>query len=256
MSSTLGIVEVPSTLSRPLAGQAPLPPPAARRFGDHSVLEWIVRRITESLLLDQVAVVTDAAQGKTILRLAPPDAAVFISKQPDALSRFAAAIRHYDARQVVRVPLSSPFVDPELIDRLIGTASANPDSDYIGYATNRGGPAVLSRLGVFTEWCRAEAILRADREATRDVDRAKVTRFVYSQPEIFKLRLVPIPPRLDRDDFRLTVHSEEDWDNAHTIFDALGAEALDWQRIAGLLDQQPALRERMAVLNEAERTAH
>ena len=35
-----------------------------------------------------------------------------------------------------------------------------------------------------------------------------------------------------------------------TILDALGPDGLDWHRIASLLDQQPALRERMADLNE------
>ena len=33
------------------------------------------------------------------------------------------------------------------------------------------------------------------------------------------------------------------------IFDALGPDSLDWQGIAGLLDQHPALRKRMADLN-------
>jgi spore coat polysaccharide biosynthesis protein SpsF len=227
-----------------------------RRFGDHSLLEWIVRRVTESLLLDQVAVVTETAQGETVQQLAPPDAAVFVSKQPDALARFAAAVRQYDADQVVRISLSSPFVDPELIDRLICTAHANPSCDYVGYAAYRGGPLVLSRLGVFAEWIRASAILKAEREATRGADRSDVTRFVYSHPETFRLRLIPIPAQLDRDDLRLAVRTDEDWDNAHIIFDALGPEAIHWQRIAELLDQQPGLRQRMAVLNQAEQAAY
>ena len=41
----------------------------------------------------------------------------------------------------------------------------------------------------------------------------------------------------------------EDWEHAEAIFDALGPESLDWQGIAGLLEQQPALRQRMALLN-------
>ncbi len=48
---------------------------------------------------------------------------------------------------------------------------------------------------------------------------------------------------------RLAVDTEEDWEHAQTIYEALGPEALDWQRIAGLLEQQPALRTRMAALN-------
>jgi len=49
----------------------------------------------------------------------------------------------------------------------------------------------------------------------------------------------------------LTVDIEEDWDHALAIFEALGPEAMDWQRIAKLLDHQPDLRRRMAALNRA-----
>ena len=113
---------------------------------------------------------------------------------------------------------------------------------------------MVSRLGVFAEWCRAGVVLRADREATKPDERSDVTRYVYSHPELFKLRLIPVPAQLDRGDLRLTIHVEEDWDHAQIILDALGPEALDWQRIAELLDHQPALRQRMAVLNQAEGT--
>lgn len=73
--------------------------------------------------------------------------------------------------------------------------------------------------------------------------------FMYSRPEEFRLRLIPVPVELDHDDVRLTIEHEEDWEHAETIFEALGPDELDWQRIARLLRQQPALRERMAVLN-------
>ena len=46
-----------------------------------------------------------------------------------------------------------------------------------------------------------------------------------------------------------TVDLDEDWDHALAIYEALGPEWLDWQRIARLLDHQPALRSRMAALN-------
>jgi spore coat polysaccharide biosynthesis protein SpsF (cytidylyltransferase family) len=60
--------------------------------------------------------------------------------------------------------------------------------------------------------------------------------------------LIPAPHQLDRDDVRLAVEGEEDWDNTQDIFDALGPDT-DWQRIAGLLDHQPGLRKRMETLN-------
>ncbi len=63
------------------------------------------------------------------------------------------------------------------------------------------------------------------------------------------MRLIPVPQELDRDDVRLTIGGEEDWEHAQTIFEALGPEQLDYLRIAQLLDHQPALRKRMEALN-------
>ena len=143
----------------------------------------------------------------------------------------------------------------KLIDRLICTANNYPGADYIGYMAQRGGHAVLSQLGLFGQWCRADSVYKSDRMATRADERAESLRFVYTRPDLFRLRLMSVPSQLDRHDLRLTIHVEEDWDNAQVIFDALGPEHLDWQRIADLLDQQPALRQRMAVLNQAEQMA-
>jgi spore coat polysaccharide biosynthesis protein SpsF len=250
MTNTLGIVEVPPLRSRRRDSSRSGATLVSRRFGGKSLLEWVVRRVTESLLLDQVVIVTDAAQADIVQRLAPSDVAVCVSRQPDPLGRFVATVRQFDATQVVRVPLGCPFVDPELMDRLVCTAGANPGFEYIGYFSLDGRPAILSKVGLFAEWCTAESLYRADRLATSTEDRNEPTKYIYSHPESFQLRFIPVPAKLDRRDVRLTVDVEEDWELAQMIFDALGPEGLDWQKIASLLDQQPALRERMAVLNE------
>lgn len=249
MSSTLGIIEVPSIPAHRMHACGETASIAGRRFSGKSLLEWLVRRVSESLLLDQVAVVADAQQGDLVRRLTPSDVPLVVCEQEDELGRFAAAARHFGASHLVRVPLCCPFVDPELIDRLVCTAGANPGFDYIGYFSMDGRPAVLSKVGLFAEWCCTSAACRADRQATNPQDRQDATRYIYSHPEEFQLRFIPVPEKLDRPDVRLQVNVEEDWDLIQTILDALGPDALDWQRIASLLDHQPKLRERMADLN-------
>jgi spore coat polysaccharide biosynthesis protein SpsF (cytidylyltransferase family) len=90
---------------------------------------------------------------------------------------------------------------------------------------------------------------RADRRASDPRDRHSVTRYICSHPEEFRTTLIPVPTPLDRDDMRLKIDSQEDWEHAQEILEAIGHEQLDWQWIAGFLHHQPALRERMAVLN-------
>jgi len=248
MAGTLGIVEVGGSHARTTSVEL-----ASRRLGGKPLVEWVVRRVTESLLLDRVIVVADAATEQMVRAYTPCDISVFVGRQPDMLGRIAAAARQYDAHQLVRVGLDNPFVDPALIDRLVCTANSHPGCEYIGYYSHDGRPAAQSRMGIFAEWARSDAIFKAESLATSEADRRSVTRYLYSHPELFQLRLIPVPPRLDREDVRLSIGGEQDWENAQMILDALGPDHLAWQEIAGLLDSQPQIRDQMATLNgEAE----
>ncbi len=81
--------------------------------------------------------------------------------------------------------------------------------------------------------------------------RNDLSALIRSKPDLFGLHWIPAPAKLVEDDMRLRIDVEEDWDHAQVIYDALDAESLDWQGITTLLDQQPAIRQRMAHLNRA-----
>lgn len=243
MLATLGIVEV-----RPTAAMPRLT--ACRRIGGKPLLEWVVRRMTESQRLNGVIVLAPPIpEAAELASLIPSDVPLLVSDRPDALSRFVAALDEYPSEEVVRVVADHPFVDPVLIDRLVTTAANHRDADYIGYCLRSGRPAMISPLGMIGEWICAKALRRCARETSDPQQREPVTAYFHAHPEKFCLRLIPVPPELDRDDVRLTIGGEEDWEHAQTIFDALGPEQTDYLRIAQLLDHQPALRQRMAALN-------
>jgi len=224
----------------------------ARKLGGQSLLEWVVRRVTDCTRLDGVIVVVcDRREHRCVADLVPADVPVFVGEQADALQRFAAALEKYPAQAAVRVRGDNAFIDPGLIDRLVTSAESQPNCDYASYCSRDGRPAILSPVGVYAEWFRSHSLRKAARAAKHPADREHITRYLYSHPEKFNLRLIPAPAGIDRDDVRLSVNEEEDWEHTLAIYDALGPEALDWQRIAGLLDQQPALRRRMAALNRA-----
>lgn len=247
MLNTLGIVEVGSANQPPLA--QPRHTIAARRFGTKSLLEWVVRRVTEAQRLDQVLIVGLGDQ-PAAFQAAPSDVPVHVGSD-DPLRDYVTALDEYPAAAVVRVKVANPFIDPVMIDRLV-TAADGFRGDYLSYCFSDGRPVVHSQLGVLAEWCRGDALRQADREAADPRDRQDPMRYVYSRPDRFQLRLIPAPTPLDRDDLRLLLDSEEDWDHAQEIYDALGPEGLDFQTIAGLLDNNPAIRQRMAVLNRGD----
>jgi spore coat polysaccharide biosynthesis protein SpsF len=225
---------------------------AARKLGGRSLLEWVVRRVTDSMRLDGVIVVAcDRSESRALGRLVPSDVPVWFSDAPDLLAGFAAALQEYPAEAAVRVRGDNLFIDPALIDRLVTAAESFAECDYATYGSRDGRPAILSPVGVYAEWFRARALQRAQRAAKDPQDREEVTRYLYRHPRRFHLHLIPAPAEIDREDVRLTLEGDEDWDHALAIYDALGPEAFDWQRIAGFLNHQPAMRRRMAALNRA-----
>lgn len=250
MSMTLAVVdtvEVPST--QPSRRRTVLL--AQRRFGNATLLQWIVRRISDAQHVDQVVVLASEEEAEGLNRTLPSDATVIATSCSDALARLNGAVEEFGAFAAVRVQLSSPLVDPGLIDRLTITAKHHIGLDYVGFCSRGGVPAIRLHLGLFAEWIRAGAISTASRLAVERHDRDEPTRFVLSHPELFQMRFMPIPEAIDRPDFRLAVDSEDDWEHLHAIYEELGPERLDWQRIAGLLDHQPDLRKQMAALNSA-----
>jgi spore coat polysaccharide biosynthesis protein SpsF len=242
MLQTLGMVQIAWEKSRLRAG-------FRRRLAGKTFVEWAVRRVTDCQRLDGVVlVVGDSDTDREIAELAPSDVPVFSSRQSDPLARFVAAVDEYNPAAIVRVAATTPFIDASLIDQLVSTAASQQECDYVGYTCRDGQPANLSPIAVAGEWVRSKALRRAARRATDPIDRQLVTRYIYSRPEDFCVRLLPAPAQLDRDDVRLSMDLEEDWEHTQDIFDALGPE-IDWQRLAGLLDHQPALRKRMQLLN-------
>lgn len=245
MLKTLGIVQACGVSDQ-------LPRRLKSKLGGQSLLGWVVRRVTDAMRLDGVIVLGCCnAEHGFVAELVPPDVPFFASARPTTLDRLCHALEEYPAEAVLRVRGDDLFVDPVLIDRLATAAETVADCDYAGYCSHDGRPALLSPSTIYPEWFRARTLRRLARRKLKPEDREQISGCIWSQPEKFRTHLIPAPRALDREDVRLRVDMEEDWEHAMTIFEALGPERLEWQRVVALLDQQPALRRRMAALNRS-----
>lgn len=242
MSQTLGVVDVPfvrTSEARTLRETLP-----GRRFAGVSLLEWVAQRITDVQGIESVVVLLGPEHAE-LETLAPPGSETLISQRPDGLGRLAELCDAHRPDAIVRVCVDAPFVDPQLIDQLISTA-AGGGCDYATYCSRDGLSAIQAELGMVAEWTTADAVMQANQSVGDLASRIGCTRAIWSRPDLFRLRFLPLPSALDREDLRLTVTCEEDWEQVHQIYEALGRDELDWQRIAGLLQDQPEMRRRMA----------
>ena len=247
MARTVGVVNLGAYAVWNPRSQVAL---AMRRFGGKSLLEWVVRRISEAQHLEEVCVLTESSRAADLLRPLIPTNVRVVSGEAkcDQLYLLAQAARELEADYLLRVSLTHPFVDPVLLDRL-AISAAGTKADFACYCFRDGRPALQSQLGVLADWFRGSALQEADKLFLKTEERSDIARSLLARPDRFNIRLCPLPAELNRDNMRLCLASEEDWDHAHAILEALGPEQLDWQQIASLLDHQPAMRERMADLN-------
>ena len=95
---------------------------------------------------------------------------------------------------------------------------------------------MLSRVGALAEWFRVPALRKANREAKSAADRDEATRYLYSHPELFSLRLISLPAELESENLLLNMDFEKHWEHLQAVFDSLGPDQFDWHRVANMLE--------------------
>src|SRR5688500_11961697 len=147
MVASLAVVEVWPAIAD-LASNSPLAGMARRRFGGKTLLEWVVRRVSDAERIDEIVVLGgEDSLSRSLVEHCPPDVRVLLSGAADRLGRFAEVVRKLRPQSVVRLSVSHPFVDPELIDRLV--TAGDGCCDYAAYRFSDGRSVMQSRLGVF-----------------------------------------------------------------------------------------------------------
>jgi spore coat polysaccharide biosynthesis protein SpsF (cytidylyltransferase family) len=230
-----------------------------RRLAGQRLLTWVLRRASEAQRLGEIVVILSPDMDVPEVRAAlPSDVRVHVSHQSDSLGRMRDCLSCVTAEQehapqaLINLRLDCPLLDPCLLDRLVAAVDRDPHVDYATFCSRRGASLLTSQMGLFAEYISTDALDRLERQALAAGDREGFSSYLAGHPELFRIRLLPIPDLLDRTDVRLSIRHPDDWDHAEQIVEALGHDHLDWQRIIALIDRQPILRDRMAKLNHDE----
>lgn len=216
---------------------------AQRSIKGQPLISRMVRRISESQLVQHV-VVSGIGLPSKLLTSGIPGATVINHPNSHMIERLALAADRTDAEWVAYVSGNRPFVDPVLIDRLLGEAKRHSDCDYLGYFSSGGGWERMHRLGLAGEVCHGDAL----RRLRRNLDRlsyfgedASLAAYFQDAPGVYQMRFVPIPAELDRSDLRFAVESEKDWDNVQMICETVSNDETQWQSLATIVLGNPAM---------------
>ncbi len=234
MSSIRAVAVIELGDCRPTDDSQPALYFAERNLKGQSLISRMVRRLAESQLVQQI-VISGEQLPTSILTSGIPGAVILDCPHTHVIERLAAAADRTDSDWVVFMPGNRPFVDPVLVDRLLGQAGRSTDCDYVGYFSPRGGWQRMQQLGLAAEVCHADALRRLRRNLERigsTSTNINLSAWFQDAPGVYQMRFIPVPAELDRNDLRFAVENEHDWNNARLLCDSIDGDETQWQPLA------------------------
>jgi spore coat polysaccharide biosynthesis protein SpsF len=212
----------------------------ARHLEGKSVLEWVVRQMTDSELLDGVVVVAEEGhRGDLVRKLSPFDVPVFSTKAQDTATAVQDTLEHFSAESCVLIGADWPFLDSELIDRLIRTARKTENCDYAAYQSMNEVFSAGRPYGLIPEWYRSSSIRGLASKSSDPLHRQMPGTFFLDNKHRYQAALIQVPAGLDKvEEMKFTFNEDEDWDSILELHSALGMDVLESDKVGNLLDSQ------------------
>ena len=142
----------------------------------------------------------------------------------DVLERYCMAVRKYKIDQLIRATGDNPFVFVDAAGA-VNAAGLALSADYAGYAGLPPGAGV--------EAVKASALLQAGDKAASPYEREHVCPYLYGHADEFLLHRPLAPLRWQSPRIRLTVDTEEDYNRAQTLYEALEKYGDSTERFRG-----------------------
>ena len=204
-------------------GSSRLPGKVLMDLHGRPLLERQIERLRRSQTADAIVIATSThARDDAIAEVAEGlGVGLFRGHEDDVLARYVGAADAFGADVVVRVTADCPLIDPEVLDRCVTRLLDDDDLDYVSNTLQRTYPR-----GLDVEVLRRGVLDIANDEAADPDDREHVTRFVWRQPERF--RLEGEADGEDHSALRWTVDTQEDLDVVRAVYDDLYPERPDF----------------------------
>lgn len=170
----------------------------------------------------------------------------------NVLERFIETSQKYNIKNIIRICCDNPFLDMDELKKLISFAKLANNLDYISFSINNK-PTILSHFGFWTEYTNLEALQKAyifiNNNSKIQFHREHVTSYLYTNPEIFKIKLLDTPSLLkNREDIRLTLDTINDFNLLSKIYKGIYSNYKDNFNIINIiryLDKNPKYKIQM-----------
>lgn len=182
-------------------------------YGRQRILDILIDNIKQACTGKTIVLATTARPQDDVLAEVAREAGIgcYRGDEDNVLDRFIRAAGAFGLDRFVRVCSDNPFLRPDSFRTFFEQHDARP-ADYIAYGFADGRPTIKSHLGLFAELTTADALRRAAAATQEKLYIEHVTIYLYTHPEEFSVRLLPLPDELEgRFDLRFTLDTMEDF---------------------------------------------
>lgn len=219
-------------------GSTRLPNKVLKDLCGKPVLQWMIERVRQSELLDEVMVITSVdKENLPILALcAQLGVRVGVGAEDDVLDRYYQTAKLLKPRYVIRLTADCPCFDAALLDQAI--RELRPETDYLGMMSESFAD------GLDLEIIKFSALETAWRQAQHSFEREHVTQYILRRPEQFRLQNFESPTGYFGN-HRWTVDEPEDFALVEAIYrhfiEEQGKERFGYQEILSYLKENPKI---------------
>jgi spore coat polysaccharide biosynthesis protein SpsF len=214
------------------------------------VLEWVVDAVKRVEGVNNIVVATTTNSEDEAIRAWCEKNTVncFRGEPLDVLKRYSDCAKEYGATHVVRITADCPLLDSETVSTVL-REGIREAADYFGLDGSFPD-------GFDCEGFRADALFRANSEATSPSDREHVTPYFKNEPGVFRSLFVELWS--DMAEFRLTIDEPADLAYIETVLSLVPSRGTRYSShaILKVVKQRQDLRELNAHIPRNEGYAH
>ncbi len=190
---------------------------------DKSILDILIEKLKSKFFNYPIILASSINENDNILSnfAVKYDIDFYQGSEDNVLSRFVEVGLNKELTHLVRICSDNPFLNIDSISNLIRELD-DSKIDYLSYRNHLGIPVIKTHIGLFAEIVSLKALLKVSDLQNELIYQEHVTNFIYSNPQIFNVKLLDSPSEVYlRDDIRLTLDDKEDFDNLASLYESI-----------------------------------
>ena len=186
-----------------------LPGKVLKDIGGMTSLECQIRRLRNSVFIDEIVLATTKNKTDDALEAfgIENEIRVYRGSEEDILSRILGASISANGDLQVQITGDCPFIDPEIIDEILGLFIKGTHYDFISNEIERSYP-----IGLDCRVFPVSLLTKVDELCKDPIHRSHGTTYIYlgEGKKIFKYKNISAPKALHNPTWRWTLDTEED----------------------------------------------